>query len=207
MYITIEGPIGVGKSSLTNLIAEYFDFTTVHEIVTDNPFLARFYEDQDQWAFQTEMYFLTHRYIQHQSISALNSANTDIVADYDIYKNIIFAKQTLNKRDYDKFMNIYDCLTSDLTKPDLVVFITASLDTLYHRISLRNRDFEQEIDPQYLSYLIDAYNEFINKLASERPDNYLVFNGDDLNFVYNEDDRDYVVETIKNKIKELKDNE
>ncbi len=204
MYITIEGPIGVGKSSLARLIKEEFQYDIVNEIITENPFLERFYDDANRWAFQTEMYFLTHRYIQLQALVKRIECGDDFVADYDIYKNEIFARKTLSTKDYNKFYQIYEIFRQDLADNDLTVFLNANLETIKHRIALRNRSFEQEIEDEYLLYLIDAYQEFARRLANERPQNYIVIECDDLDYVHCNDDRRIVVEKIKEKIKRLK---
>ncbi len=204
MYITIEGPIGVGKSSLARLIKEEFQYDIVNEIITENPFLERFYEDPNRWAFQTEMYFLTHRYIQLQALAKRIECGDDFVADYDIYKNEIFARKTLSTKDYNKFYQIYEIFRNDLFNNDLTVFLHANLETIKHRIALRNRSFEQEIEDEYLLYLIDAYQEFAKRLERERPHNFIVIECDNLDYVHCNEDRKIVVNRIKNKIKKVK---
>ncbi len=200
MYITIEGPIGVGKSSLARLIKQEFQFDVVNEIITENPFLERFYQDQEKWSFQTEMYFLTHRYLQLRSLANLIEAGDDFVADYDIYKNTIFAKKNLSGKELDKFLEIYHYFKSDLKQNDLTIFLCANLETLKARIKLRNRSFEQEIEDEYLLYLIDAYNKFSQKLAAERPDNILIIECDNLDYVHHNHDRKLICEKIKTQI-------
>lgn len=201
MFITVEGPIGAGKTSLTYLIAELFSFYQVHEIVEENPYLSRFYDNQDKWAFQTEMYFLTNRYVQ---LKLLNEKYLDqglnVVADYHIDKNLLFAHSTLNKQDFVKFNNIFNILTQDQRKSDLTIFLTASLDTLKHRINLRGRDFEDEIDDQYLVELIAVYENYIEKMRQKNPDAVLVINCDDLDFVNKQIDREHVSTLIAAKI-------
>lgn len=203
MYITIEGPIGVGKSSLARLIKQEFQFEVVNEIITENPFLERFYQDQDKWSFQTEMYFLTHRYLQLRSLSKLIDAGDNFVADYDIYKNTIFAKKNLTTTEFNKFLEIYQYFKSDLRQNDLTIFLSANLETLRARIKLRNRSFEQEIEDEYLLYLIDAYNQFSKKLAKERPDSFLVIECDNLDYVHNNNDRKLICQQIKQQIERI----
>ncbi len=200
MYITIEGPIGVGKSSLARLIKEEFQFDVVNEIITENPFLERFYQDQEKWSFQTEMYFLTHRYLQLKALSSLIEEGSDFVADYDIYKNTIFAKKNLKGKELNKFLEIYHYFKNDLRQNDLTIFLHANLDTLKARIKLRNRSFEQEIEDEYLLYLIEAYNKFSQSLANQRPDSYMVIECDNLDYVHNNHDRSKICKQIKDKI-------
>lgn len=202
MYITIEGPIGVGKSSLTNILSNKFELEPLYEIVEENPFLSRFYEDSEKWAFQTEMFFLTNRYTQLKDFS--NQPNKNVVADYDIHKNMIFAKKTLSSKELAVFEDVFSCLTNNILNSDLTIFLTANINTLKKRISLRGRVFEQDIDNDYLYYLIDAYNDFIEVQLQNKPQNTIVFNCDDLDFVNNTDDYDFIIESIKNKIMQEK---
>lgn len=203
MYITIEGPIGIGKSSLARLIKQELQYDIVNEIVTQNPFLERFYEDQERWALQTEMYFLSHRFIQLRTLAKRIEQGDDFVADFDIYKNEIFARKTLTDKDYTKFYQIYQIFRKELVCNDLTVLLHANLETIKYRIALRNRSFEQEIADDYLIYLIEAYQDFGKRLAKERPKNFLIIECDDLDYVHSNADREFVVTKIKNKIKRL----
>ncbi len=203
MYITIEGPIGAGKSSLANLIHNEFSFSLINEIITENPFLERFYQDQSRWAFQTEMYFLTHRYMQLKALETKLSQQNNFVADYDIYKNKIFAEKTLNASEYNKFNTIYTNLKRDLTENDLTIFLRADLNTLRTRIKKRNRNFEQDINDEYLQYLISSYDKYLEEYAKERPNNYLIIECDQIDFINNPKDRQLIINKINTKTKEL----
>ncbi len=203
MYITIEGPIGAGKSSLANLIHNEFSFSLINEIITENPFLERFYQDQNRWAFQTEMYFLTHRYMQLKALETKLSQQNNFVADYDIYKNRIFAQKTLNASEYHKFNTIYTNLKRDLTENDLTIFLRADLNTLRTRIKKRNRNFEQDITDEYLQYLISSYDKYLEEYAKERPNNYLIIECDQIDFINNPKDRQLIINKINIKTKEL----
>jgi deoxyguanosine kinase len=152
-FITVEGPIGVGKTSLARAIAEHYQFHLLKEIVDENPFLGKFYENIEEWSFQTEMFFLCNRYKQLEDIAQLFLKKSQpVVADYHIYKNLIFAKRTLKKEQYDKYLDIYSILTSDMPKPNLIIYLNASLDTLLNRIDMRGREIEKNIDPGYLKH-------------------------------------------------------
>ncbi len=200
MYITIEGPIGAGKSSLASLIHHEFKFNLINEIITENPFLERFYQNQSKWAFQTEMYFLTHRYLQLKSLENRLLNHENFVADYDICKNKIFAHKTLSDKDFSKFNQVYDNFKDDLVQTDLTIFLKADLQTLKARIKKRNRNFEQEIDDRYLQYLIDAYETYFNNFKQHRPNNYLVIECDNLDYVNSNTDRQLVITQILNKL-------
>ena len=143
-FITVEGPIGVGKTSLAKEISTHMQLHLLKEIVDENPFLGKFYEDIDEWSFQTEMFFLCNRYKQLEDINIkyLNQRKP-VVADYHIFKNVIFASRTLKDSQYDKYMQIYRILTQDMPVPNVIVYLTASLETLQKRIAMRGREFEK----------------------------------------------------------------
>src|SRR6478735_4841406 len=142
-FISVEGPIGVGKTSLAKEIAQAFQFEILKEIVDENPFLGKFYENIEEWSFQTEMFFLCNRYKQLEDINIkyLNQRKP-VVADYHILKNLIFASRSLKDAQYDKYMQIYRILTQDMPVPNVIVYLTASLETLQKRIAMRGRKFE-----------------------------------------------------------------
>ena len=122
-FITVEGPIGVGKTSLAKAIANTYQFELLKEIVDENPFLNKFYEDIAEWSFQTEMFFLCNRYKQLSDIEKKYLSNdTAVVADYHIFKNLIFAKRSLNEVEYEKYESIYHILTKDMPIPNMVIY-------------------------------------------------------------------------------------
>ncbi|WP_436888931.1 deoxynucleoside kinase [Mammaliicoccus sciuri] len=162
-FIAIEGPIGVGKSSLTKKLAEALHYTEEFEIVDENPYLSDFYDDISKWSFQTEMFFLCHRYKQLTDLENING----IVSDYHIFKNKIFAKNTLNETEFDKFSRIYDILTEDIRMPDQIIFLDASLEALQQRIAHRNRSYETQIENDYLAQLKRDYNQFYEEVKNE----------------------------------------
>lgn len=186
LYIAIEGPIGVGKSSLARLLAESLQMETLYEIVEENPFLSDFYEDISKWSFQTEMFFLCNRYKQ---ISDL--ADRSVVSDYHILKNKVFARNTLNDAEYGMFEKIYSVMTEDLRMPDVTVFLTADLTILKKRIRKRARDFETSITDDYLLTLIEDYNAIYQSTA-----NALLIDTTELDFVQKPDDYKKVLTQI-----------
>ncbi|MBA9029364.1 deoxynucleoside kinase [Peribacillus huizhouensis] len=199
-FITVEGPIGVGKTSLAKAISEHFKFALLKEIVDENPFLGKFYENIDEWSFQTEMFFLCNRYKQLEDIEMNFLANNQaVVADYHIFKNLIFAQRTLKNRQYEKYLNIFNILTADMPNPNMVVYLDASLETLLKRIGKRGRDFEKNISPIYLEQLTIDYQHFMATFEEQHPDiPVLRFSGDEIDFIENKEDRSMIMTHIEN---------
>ncbi|AAS38952.1 deoxynucleoside kinase [Bacillus tropicus] len=199
-FITVEGPIGVGKTSLAKEISTHMQLHLLKEIVDENPFLGKFYEDIDEWSFQTEMFFLCNRYKQLEDINIkyLNQRKP-VVADYHIFKNVIFASRTLKDSQYDKYMQIYRILTQDMPVPNVIVYLTASLETLQKRIAMRGREFEKNMDPNYLLQLTKDYETAMDAFKKDHPDiPVLKFNGDDMDFVKNPDDLNVILSALQN---------
>ena len=197
-FITVEGPIGVGKTSLSKIISETFGFHLLKEIVDENPFLNKFYEDIDEWSFQTEMFFLCNRYKQINDIKKYIVANDQpVVADYHIFKNLIFAKRTLQQSEFLKYEEIYRILTQDMIKPNVVIYLYASVDTLMKRIAKRGRDFEKMISRDYMEQLVADYHESISLFEKKHSDIPVIrFNGDDIDFVQNPSDLKTILDTL-----------
>ncbi|SIT93469.1 deoxynucleoside kinase [Edaphobacillus lindanitolerans] len=197
-FIAVEGPIGVGKTSLAVDIAETFRFGLLKEIVDENPFLGKFYEDIEEWSFQTEMFFLCNRYKQLGDIKkGLLEQQRPVVADYHIFKNLIFAKRSLQPDEYAKYDRIYNILTADMPMPNVIVYLNASLETLMDRIARRGREFEKNMDPAYIAQLSADYDEFIGRFEAANPDiPVLRFSGDRYDFVNNSNDRTEILEEV-----------
>ena len=203
-FITVEGPIGVGKTSLSKAISDAYEYHLLKEIVDENPFLGKFYEDIDEWSFQTEMFFLCNRYKQLSDIKKhIIETGSPVVADYHIFKNLIFAKRTLKPSEYEKYEAIYKILTADMPRPNMVVYLHASLDTLMDRIAMRGREFEKMITRDYIKQLAADYHEFIQHFEVMHPDIPVIqLNGDQIDFVKNPQDLEQVLKLVEEKLQQ-----
>jgi deoxyguanosine kinase len=197
-FITVEGPIGIGKTSLARAINARYGFQLLQEIVEENPFLSRFYDNIEEWSFQTEMFFLCNRYKQLADIhNHFLIKGLSVVSDYNIFKNTIFAHRTLHMGELDKYLKIYDILTADMPKSTLIIHLSASVETIMSRIAKRNRSFEENMDPNYIRALRDDYNTFLTRYTQRNPDvPVLHLDGDKLDFVQRPEDLRYIFDQI-----------
>ena len=193
-YIVVEGPIGVGKSSLANILSERMQARRVMEVVEENPFLANFYQDKQKFAFQTQLFFLLSRYKQQQELFQQDLFANVTVSDYLFAKDRIFACLTLDPNELSLYDRVFEALGTRVAKPDLVIYLQARIDVLLQRIKRRGREFERKFDPQYLEDLCRAYNEFFFHYT-ETP--LLVINTSDIDFVNNEEDLANLLRVIK----------
>ncbi|WP_413405673.1 deoxynucleoside kinase [Paenibacillus amylolyticus] len=198
-FIAVEGPIGAGKTTLATMLSHELNLPLVKEIVEENPFLASFYQDIDEWSFQLEMFFLCNRFKQLEDTGVhYVEQNTPVISDYHIYKNMIFADRTLKGTKRDKYRQIYHLLTDDLPKPNLVLYIEAELDTLMYRINKRGRSFEQDMDPAYMEQLITDYKTGMDYLAnSSNPPAIIKVNAEQLDFVEHPEHFRQIVNQVK----------
>lgn len=201
-FIAIEGPIGVGKTSLAKKIASHFDFHLLNEIVEENPFLGKFYDNIEEWSFQTEMFFLCNRFKQLEDIDQLYlQKKKPVIADYHIIKNMIFANRTLHNDKFHKYEQIYHILTDDMPKPNMMIYLHASLETLLERIEKRGREIEKNIEPSYLAQLAEDYDFYMNNFERQYPKIPVIrLDGDQLDFIKKQDDLDYIVDQIENEL-------
>ncbi|WP_079710043.1 deoxynucleoside kinase [Paraliobacillus ryukyuensis] len=201
-FIAVEGPIGVGKTSLSKKIAAHFDVDLLQEIVEENPFLGKFYDNIEEWSFQTEMFFLCNRFKQLEDIEKYYLAKgKPVVADYHISKNMIFAKRTLKPGQFKKYEQIYHILTNDMPKPNMMIYLDASLDTLLHRISLRGRDVEKNIKASYLQQLKQDYQTFMEQFEAQHPDIPVIrIDGDNVDFIKHQDDLNTIITLVKQQL-------
>jgi deoxyadenosine/deoxycytidine kinase len=184
-YVAVEGPIGVGKTALAELLASRLDARLVCEVVEENPFLEQFYTDMRNYAFQTQVFFLLSRHKQLRELAQTGLFEERIVSDYLFAKDQIFASMNLTEHEFALYSRIYDVVKQEVPKPDLVVYLQARTDVLQARIRQRGRQFEQSIDPAYLESLSDLYNSFFLHYE-DAP--VLIVNTDRLNFVVSRDE-------------------
>ncbi|OKP89025.1 deoxynucleoside kinase [Paenibacillus sp. P32E] len=198
-FIAVEGPIGAGKTTLATMLASELELPVIREIVEENPYLDKFYQNMDDWSFQLEMFFLCNRYKQlEDTVNQYIDKGKPVISDYHIYKNLIFGERTLKGTKRDKYREIYHVLTDDLPKPDIILYIRADLDTLMARIAKRGRPFEEEISPAYMQQLIEDYDDAMASLAVREPSTVIVtIDGNQVDFVENKEDFAAIAEHLK----------
>ena len=184
-YIVVEGPIGVGKTTLTKALARRFNARTVYEIVEENPFLANFYQDRNKFAFQTQLFFLLSRFKQQQELFQQDLFAQVTVSDYLFAKDRIFASITLDQNELALYERIYEHLGPRVMKPDLVIYLQARQDVLLGRIKKRAREFERRFDADYLAELSRTYNDFFHRY-DDTP--CLIVNTSEVDYAENEAD-------------------
>lgn len=193
-YIAIEGPIGVGKTSLAKLLAKEFDAQTILETSEENPFLSEFYADRKRMAFQTQIFFLLSRYRQQQELFQQDLFKRTTIIDYIFARDRIFAYLNLEEAELSLYEQIYSLLHERIPKPDLVIYLSASVDAIMERIRLRGREFEKDITRDYLEELNDTFNRFFFHY-SDTP--LLVINTSEIDFVKHPGDLKDLVKQIR----------
>jgi len=195
-YIAIEGPIGVGKTSLAKMIAEKLNARTVFEDFKKNPFLEEFYEDPENNALQTQIWFLLQRYQQQQKkIKQVDVFQKGVVTDYMFEKDRLFAQFTLRSQaEFELYSSVADFFEKDIIKPDMVVYLQAETPRLMKNIKERGREFEIGVTSEYINQVNEKYQEFFVNY-DERP--LLVINANNIDFVNNSDDFDNLLEVIQ----------
>jgi deoxyadenosine/deoxycytidine kinase len=193
-YIAIEGPIGVGKSSLAKILAHKYASRLVKEEAAGNPFLERFYENPRKFAFQTQLFFLLSRYRQQRELAQGDLFEGGLVCDYILAKDKIFALINLEDDEISLYESIYKLLVSTLPKPDLVIYLQARPEVLLSRVRKRGIAYERNISLDYLRTLSDAYNEYFFHY-NETP--LLVVNTSEIDFVESPRDLEHLVREVK----------
>lgn len=193
-YIVVEGPIGVGKTSLARRLARSFGSELILEQADENPFLERFYRNPKSAALQTQLFFLFQRTRQLEDMRQHDLFDTVRVADYLIDKDRLFARLTLDEEEFPLYDQIYARLATDMPVPDLVVYLQAPSDVLLDRIARRGIRYEQQIEREYLEKLQEAYARFFHGYDASP---LLIVNAAQADFVNNEDDYAQLFEQIK----------
>lgn len=197
IFITVAGNVGAGKSTLTRKIGEKLGLDTHYEKVSGNPYLEDFYKDKAEWGFHLQLYFLSQRFKQQEIIFENGNDN---IQDRSIYEDVeIFAKELyecgdMSKRDYDTYKDLFYDITKYLRKPDLMIFLDGSIDTVLKRIECRGREMEKSVDKEYWTSLHNRYKTWIPNYK-ESP--VLYVNIDEFDLIKNPEHLDIICDKIK----------
>jgi deoxyadenosine/deoxycytidine kinase len=164
-FIAVAGNIGVGKSTLVRLLSEALSWTPFYEPVTENPYLADFYENMGAWGFHSQVYFLMRRLRIHRQLMKMNGSviqDRSVYEDAEIFAHNLYLQDAINERDYETYRELYQVLVEFLPPPDLVIYLRASVPTLLGRISKRGRDYERTIAADYLADLNELYESWVD---------------------------------------------
>ena len=194
MYIAIEGVIGVGKTSLARLLQPVFQAEIVLEIFEENPFLSDFYGDRQRYAFQTQIFFLLSRYRQQREAIPKLIAKGSLISDYTFEKDSIFAHLNLTGDELDTYNLVHEALAERIQKPDLIVYLRAETDTAMHRIALRDRSYERNMEREYIEGLNLAYEQFFGGYQGT---NVLTLDTTPLDFVASKEHLHFIINRIK----------
>ena len=196
MYLAIEGVIGVGKTTLARMLHPTFNADILLEVFEENPFLSNFYSDRSRCAFQTQIFFLMSRYHQQNKVipGALAAGHT-IISDYTFDKDALFAGINITGDELEVYHKVHSALADKIPDPDLVIYLKANLETLMNRIAHRDRSYERNMDPAYISELMDAYERFFTQ--DKWQGRVLSIETDDLNFIADPADLNYIINRIK----------
>ena len=193
-YLAVEGPIGVGKTSLVKLLGKKLGAKMVLEEYENNPFLEDFYNDPERFAFQTQLFFLMNRYRQQQDLRQVDIFHNLLITDYMFVKDRLFASLNLDDKELSLYDTVANLLERNVLKPDMVIYLQADTQTLLHNISQRGRDFETNMSFEYLDALSQVYAEYFFKYQ-ETP--LIIINTNNIDFVHNNADLEEVIKYIR----------
>lgn len=197
MYIAIEGVIGVGKTTLARMLQNTFDAEVLLEVFEENPFLSDFYGDRARYAFQTQIFFLLSRYHQQNSkVPQALAAGKNLIADYTFAKDSLFARINIKGDELDMYYRVHEALGEKIPKPDLLVYLQASTETLMQRIAFRDRPYERQMERDYIHELNMAYEDFFSRPFDHTP--VLKIDSNELNIIQNMEH----LKLIENRIRE-----
>lgn len=200
MYVAIEGVIGVGKTTLARLLQPAFNAEIMLEVFEENPFLSDFYADRERYAFQTQIFFLLSRYHQQRrTVHELVTSGRHLFADYTFAKDALFAQINLKGDELDMYYKVHEALAEKIEKPDLLVYLQASTDTLMQRIAFRDRPYERQMERAYIDELNHAYDRFFAKPSD--PASVLTIESDNLNILQNPEHLKLVENRIRQTLK------
>lgn len=164
-FVAVAGNIGVGKSTLVEMLCEKLDWEPFYEPVAENPYLADFYEDMPTWSFHSQVFFLSHRLRSHHELALHPTSviqDRSVYEDAEVFAQNLFMNGHIQPRDYQTYRELYETVIGFLPPPDLVIYLRASVPTLLRRIESRGREYERTIAPEYLTGLNDLYEAWIN---------------------------------------------
>ena len=193
-YIAIEGPIGVGKTSLSKLIGEKLGARLVLEEFEENPFLSEFYKDPERYAFQTQLFFLLQRCRQQHELRQVDMFQNLVIADYMFIKDRLFASLNLNEKEIELYDTVANLLEKNIIKPDLVIYLQGSTSSIMKKIVDRGRSIEKNITSDYIDALSQVYTEYFFRYQ-ETP--LVIINTDNIDFVNNENDFNEIINFIR----------
>lgn len=196
-YIAIEGVIGVGKTTLARLLKPLFNAHVLLEVFEENPFLARFYQDRERYAFQTQTFFLLSRYQQQHEAIPHALATHNLISDYTFDKNKIFARLTLGGDELEMYERVQDTLGARIPTPDLTIYLYAAVENLMKRIAARDRSYERTMEREYIAALANAYDAYYTNYTASP---VLKIETDALDYVNRRDDLQHVAEMIRAKL-------
>ena len=199
-FVAVAGNIGVGKSTLVALLCQNLAWQPFYEPVAENPYLVDFYADMRTWAFHSQIFFLTHRLRMHRQLLAHPTSvlqDRTVYEDAEIFAENLYQQGLIQSRDYNTYHELYEVLTGFLPPPDLVVYLRASVSTLFSRISNRGRDFERQITPEYLEQLNELYESWI---AGFSLCPVLTVPSDDLDYVANSNHLELIALKVQEKL-------
>ena len=193
-YVAIEGTIGVGKTSLANLLCEKLGAKLVLESFEDNPFLPDFYNDPERFGFQTQLFFLLQRYRQQQDLRQVDMFQKLLITDYMFVKDRLFAALNLNEKEMSLYDSVAKMMEKNVIHPDLVIFLQADTETLMENIAKRGRDFEKNMSEDYIDALNQVYNEYFFRYQ-DTP--LIIINTNNIDFVQNPSDLEEMISYIR----------
>ena len=199
-FIVVAGNIGAGKSTLVELLSRELQLTPFYEPVSENPYLADFYEDMKRWAFQSQLFYLTRRLRIHRQLLDVQGSviqDRSVYEDAEIFAKNLFLQGDISERDFGVYKDLYQILTTLLPPPDLIIYLKTSVPVLAERIARRGRDFEADIPQDYLARLNDLYESWI---ANVNQCPVLIISTDTLDLVARQEHIDLVVSTVKEKL-------
>ena len=197
LFITVAGNVGAGKSTLTKLVSQRLGFEAHYEKVDGNPYLEDFYKDQEKWGFHLQLYFLAQRFKQQKEIESNglnNIQDRSIYEDVEIFARNLYDNKKITKRDYITYRDLFNDMVPHLRKPDLMIYLDGSLDSIIHRINLRGRDMEKTVDIEYWKNLHNRYGKWISEY-DQSPVLYVNINEVDL--IKNPEHLDLLCDKIK----------